>query len=290
MYYVLGILYAFLWATGAIAAKIGLLSSSPLIFASTRLVMAGIILFIFVYIIKKSHPYPKGRDWYKLLILGILNTTLYAGCSFLSLNYVDSTIFNLFITINPFIVVLLSIRFLNRKISRKEAIGMIISACGLIIALLPYKDALYGTLFGLLTLGVGILSMGIGSVYFKKVNLDLPRIVINTWQIILGSIVALPFTFILEPDFFIQLDLNFIIGLAWQVIVISIIAMLLWFYLLKDPVRANNFLFLTPIFGYILGALFLNEVITTYHYIGAGLVVVGLILSQSDLKLFQRKR
>jgi drug/metabolite transporter (DMT)-like permease len=285
MHTFIGILYAFIWATGAIATKIGLVSSTPLIFAATRLVCAGGILYLFVYLYKKSYPYPRKKEWMNLLVLGVLNTTLYVGCSFMALAYVDSTMFNLLITLNPFFVVFLSSIFLKRKLKKKELLGMVIAAAGLLIALIPYLDSLRTTLVGLLILGTGILSMGIGSVYFQKIQLDLPRVVINTWQIILGSVIALPFVFLLEPDFYIQIDRYFLFGLFWQVVMISILAMLLWFYLLKiDAVKANNFLFLTPVFGYALSAVFLDEPLTLYHYLGALLVVMGTIYSRSDSK------
>lgn len=285
MHTFIGILYAFIWATGAIATKIGLVSSTPLIFAATRLVCAGGILYLFVYLYKKSYPYPRKKEWVHLLVLGVLNTTLYVGCSFMALAYVDSTMFNLLITLNPFFVVFLSSIFLKRKLKKKELLGMVIAAAGLLIALIPYLDSLRTTLVGLLILGTGILSMGIGSVYFQKIQLDLPRVVINTWQIILGSVIALPFVFLLEPDFYIQIDRYFLFGLFWQVVMISILAMLLWFYLLKiDAVKANNFLFLTPVFGYALSAVFLDEPLTLYHYLGALLVVMGTIYSRSDSK------
>jgi drug/metabolite transporter (DMT)-like permease len=281
----LGILYAFLWASGAIAAKIGLVSASPLIFAAVRLISAGMILFLFVYIYKKNYRYPKGAEWRHLIILGVLNTTLYVGCSFLALAYVDSTIFNLLITTNPFIVALLASIFLHRNLEKTEILGMVISALGIIIAIIPYTESLQTTLFGLITLGIGVLSMGIGSVYYNKIQLKLPQIVVNTWQIIFGSIIAIPFVFLFEPDFYIQFDQYFLIGLFWQVVMISIIAMILWFYLLKiDVVKANNFLFLTPIFGYVLSAIFLNDVLTVYHYAGALFVIAGTFFSQSGKK------
>ncbi|MFG0216976.1 DMT family transporter [Brevibacillus porteri] len=279
-----GILYAFIWATAAIATKIGLVSSSPLLFASTRLFFAGIILFAIVYIANKKYPFPKGKEWGNLIILGLLNSTIYVGCCFLSLDHVDSSIFNLFLTFNPFIVAFLSSIFLNRTIKRNELVGMCLSALGLGIALYPYINDINGTLFGFITLGIGVFSMGIGSIYFSKIQMRLPGIVVNTWQIILGSAMAMPLSFLLEPDYYFHLDFYFGFGLFWQAIVVSIIAMLLWFSLLKeDPVRANNFLFLTPIFGYMLSAIFLGETITNFHYIGALFVIIGTVYSQTNM-------
>ncbi|MED4584301.1 DMT family transporter [Brevibacillus choshinensis] len=121
-------------------------------------------------------------------------------------------------------------------------------------------------------------------------QLGLPGIVVNTWQIILGSVIAIPLSFLLEPDYYFHIDFYFGFGLFWQVIVVSIIAMLLWFSLLKeDPVKANNFLFLTPIFGYALSAIFLGETITYFHYIGALFVIVGTVYSQTNMISLKQK-
>ncbi|MCM3737790.1 DMT family transporter [Bacillus cytotoxicus] len=275
----IGIFFSILWASGAIATKIGLLSSSPLMFATTRLISAGLIMFVFTYFIK-SNRWPKGVEWRQLIILGILNTTLYVGCCFLSLKLVSSSLFNLFITVNPFVVALLSSIFLSRKVTKQEWIGMLIAALGLLIAVYPYLKDTHATVSGVIILAVGMLSMGIGSVCFTKYNMKIDRLVINTWQIIFGSVFAVPLSFLLDSNPYINLDVNFAIGLFWQVVMTSIVSMLLWFYLLKkDPIKANNYLFLTPIFGYLLAWLILKEDITWFHLIGAIFVIAGLLFS-----------
>ncbi|MEH6892351.1 DMT family transporter [Bacillus sp. JJ864] len=275
----IGIFFSVLWASGAIATKIGLLSSSPLMFATTRLISAGLIMFVFTYFIK-SNRWPKGGEWRQLIVLGILNTTLYVGCCFLSLKLVSSSLFNLFITVNPFVVALLSSIFLSRKVTKQEWIGMLIAALGLLIAVYPYLKDTHATVSGVIILAVGMLSMGIGSVCFTKYDMKIDRLVINTWQIIFGSVFAVPLSFLLDSNPYINLDMNFAIGLFWQVVMTSIISMLLWFYLLKkDPIKANNYLFLTPIFGYLLAWLILKEDITWFHLIGAIFVISGLLFS-----------
>lgn len=50
-------------------------------------------------------------------------------------------------------------------------------------------------------------------------------------------------------------------------------------FIKKDPIKANNYLFLTPIFGYLLAWLILKESITIYHLFGAILVIGGLLIS-----------
>ncbi len=67
-----------------------------------------------------------------------------------------------------------------------------------------------------------------------------------------------------------------IVSLAWRVLVISIGTMLLWFFLLRqDVMRANHWLFLTPVFGYGLAAMFLHERITTGDLVATIFMMAG---------------
>ncbi|CAH2713841.1 hypothetical protein BACCIP111895_00995 [Neobacillus rhizosphaerae] len=278
---VLGLFFTLLWSSAAIATKFGLNSTTPLVLATTRFLIAGVLLFLYVYLFHKKYPWPKTQEWRPLIILGLLNTTIYLGATFWALKYVSAGLFNLFVTTNPFVVAILSNIWLKRKVSLKEWIGMIVGGMGLVIATCPSFTSNEVKLFGLVILGIGMVSMAIGSVYFNKVNLNLPSIVINTWQVSIGGVVLIPITYILEKDhYFLILDFNLFVSLIWLVFIISIGSMLLWFYLLKqDTVRANNWLFMTPIFGYVLAVILLNESITMFNITATVFVVAGLLIS-----------
>jgi drug/metabolite transporter (DMT)-like permease len=278
---VLGLLFTFLWSSAAIATKLGLHSITPLALATFRLLTAGVILWVFVYRPGTKYPRPRRADWGPLVILGLLNTTLYLGATFWALDVVPAGLFNLFVTTNPFLVACLSSIWLKRKISRKEWLGMLVAATGLGLAIFPTLEAGGGSISGIVILGLGMSAMAVGSVYFKKADLQLPSIVINTWQLLIGGVLSIPITYMLEKDkFFIRPDLYLAGALFWLVLVISIGTMLLWFYLLRqDAVRANNWLFMTPVFGYLLAAVFLHEAITVFDIAATGFVIAGLLLS-----------
>ncbi|MFJ8261017.1 DMT family transporter [Rummeliibacillus sp. NPDC094406] len=278
---VLGLFFTLLWSSAAIATKIGLNSTTPLVLATTRFLIAGGLLFLYVYLLNKKYPWPRSQEWRSLIVLGLLNTTIYLGATFWALNYVSAGLFNLFVTTNPFVVAFLSSICLKRKVYLQEWIGMVIAAFGLLIGIWPSITTSEASVSGLIILELGMVSMAIGSVYFKKINLNLPGIVINTWQVSIGGVVLIPITYILEKEkFFLELDYDLLGSLIWLVFFISIGTMLLWFYLLKqDTVRANNWLFMTPIFGYILAAIFLNESITMFDITATVFVVTGLLFS-----------
>ncbi|WP_338750328.1 DMT family transporter [Bacillus sp. FJAT-52991] len=290
MHTALGILFALLWSSAAIATKFGLYSTTPLALATIRLLLAGGLLFLYIYLIKKKYRWPQLHEWKPLIILGILNTTIYLGAIFWALQSISAGLFNLFVTINPFIVALLSCICLKRQVTLKEWVGMLVAAIGLMIATWPSLSHSEATISGLITLGIGMLSMAVGSVYFKKIKLTLPNIVINTWQVTIGGILLIPITYALESEtYFLHVDDYLLSSLIWLVLIISIATMLLWFYLLKqDAVRANNWLFLTPIFGYILAAILLNEPVTIFDMIATFFVLTGLLLS-GNITLYSRQ-
>ncbi|WP_047151780.1 DMT family transporter [Aneurinibacillus tyrosinisolvens] len=277
----LGMLFTILWASGAVSVKFGLLSFPPLTMGTTRFLLAGCLLLSYIYIVRRgNYPLPKKREWKPLFLLGLFNTAIYLGCGFWALQSVSSGFFNLAVVINPFLVALFSSIFTERSLQRKEWMGMVVSAIGLLIATYPLFENSHATLSGIFLLFFAMISMAIGSVYFRKVDLQLPSLVINAWQVLFGGVILIVPSMYLESDKNMVFDMNFIVYLLWSVLGVSIFAMILWFYLLKqDTVKANNWLFLTPIAGYALSSILLGEELTKYDVIATLFVFTGLYLS-----------
>jgi probable blue pigment (indigoidine) exporter len=191
--------------------------------------------------------------------------------------------------INPFIVALLVWIFMGKGSGKKVWLGMVLSSIGLFIATYPLIKESQSSLSGVYFLIIAMICMAIGSIYYKKTQLQLSNLVINAWQVFIGGIILIIPTILLEAGNTIHFDKYFIAYLVWSIFGISITTMLLWFYLLKeDAVKANNWLFLTPIEGYGLSALILGEAITIFYIIAVFLVILGLYLS-GNLKVNIKK-
>jgi probable blue pigment (indigoidine) exporter len=277
----LGLIFTIFWSTGAIIMKIGLLSASPLTLGVIRFLIAGLLLLLYIYVIKKgTYRFPNKKEWKPLFLLGLLNTALYLGISFWALQTVSAGLFNLFVPINPFIVAFLVWIFMGESIQKKVWLGMILSSIGLFIATYPLIKESQSTVSGIIFLITAMICMAIGSIYYKKVNLQLSNLVINAWQVFIGGVILIIPTILLEAGNPIEFDKYFIAYLLWSIFGISITTMLIWFYLLKeDAVKANNWLFLTPIAGYGLSAFILGEAITIFDIIAVILVLLGLYFS-----------
>ncbi|MBP0904078.1 DMT family transporter [Mariniflexile gromovii] len=271
----IGIFFALLWASAAIAMKIGINSSSPLTLAVIRFLIAGFLMVVVLHIFL-NEKFPTKSEWLKVAIFGLLNITLYLGCLFAAIEYVSAGLMNLFISINPILIILFSVIFLNRKVSKNEIVGFIICFSGLLIASIPVLQDSKSSLIGLVLLIIGMSSYSIGSVYYKKIDLKLSNRLINGWQTLIGGILLLPAAYLFNKKT-IHLDYNFYFSLFWLTIVISVFTTLLWLNLLKrDTVKASKWLFLAPVFGYLLSFLVLGEEITQYELFGTFFVIIGL--------------
>ncbi|CAH0314957.1 DMT family transporter [Peribacillus simplex] len=278
-----GILFTVLYASGAVVMKFGLHSAPPLTLSTIRFIIAGLLLLLYLYGFKKGkYAMPNKKEFKILFWLGLLNTSIFLGFGLLALRTVSSGIFNLFIPINPFLFALLAMIFMGQSIRLREWGGMVVSFIGLFVATYPSFAGSHSTIGGILLITFAMIAMAVGSLIYKKANLQLPTIVVNTWQVIIGGVILLIPTLILESGEPITIDIHFIGYLLWSVFALSIFNVNLWFYLLKkDAIKANNWLLLNPVAGYILGAMLLGEPITGYAVIGTIVVLLGLYLSGS---------
>jgi probable blue pigment (indigoidine) exporter len=278
----IGILFAMLWASASAATKIGLLSAQPFVIGNFRFFIAGILMLTYAYIFQKNRL-PKGSEWKQLTIYGILNVSIYLGCFVLAMKHVSAGIGSLSTATNPLFISILSAFWLSRPVKRTEILGLILGIIGVGIATYPLLKNSFADVEGLIILAISMLSYSVGTVYYSSQKWELPIVVINGWQVLLGGILLLPITLFFTDWSANTYDFRFWGSVFWLVIPVSIGAVQLWLYLLKiDPVKASLWLFLCPIFGFIYASFILQEPITTYTYIGTLLVIAGLYLAQRE--------
>ncbi|HEY8919114.1 MAG TPA: DMT family transporter [Chitinophaga sp.] len=280
-----GFLFAILWASAAVATKFGIRDADPLILANVRFLVAGLLMLCYVYVLRRDKQYalPKGAEWGHLIIFALMNTTIYLGCFVLSMKKVSAGIGSLSTATSPLFIMLISAIWVKRKLRWYEIIGVILGLAGVGLATYPLLQDSHASLDGLAILLFGMVSVSVATVYYSRVQWQLPNIVINGWQVLLGGLLLLPFTGFAANFSTTRLTLTFWASVFWLIVPVSITALQLWFYLVRqDAVKASFWLFLCPIFGFIYSSLLLHEPITAYTFVGTGLVIGGLYLAQRE--------
>ena len=277
-----GLLFALLWSSATVATKFAFHSCDLFLLTLIRFLTVSVILLSYNYIVKrKSSRLPTKTEFKKLLILGVLNVTVYMSGYLIAIKYVSAGLISLITAVNPLLLILFSALFYKRKLSSFEIIGVVVSVSGLVLAAIPNLYNSHATLPGLLALIAGICALSSGSIYYANSGLSLKKMEVNTWQITLGGILFLPIVFLNRGHNFLIPDLNFFLSIAWLILPVSVIAYAMWLILLqRDSVKAGLWLFVTPAFGYLMAVIILHEKITVYGVLGSLLVVSGLLYSR----------
>jgi probable blue pigment (indigoidine) exporter len=277
-----GIIFAMLWASAAVATKIGITASHPLVLANIRFFIAGILVLLFAYVIQGAkNRLPKGVEWRNLLIFSLLNTTIYLGAYVTAMKEVSAGIGSLSTATSPLFILLMSAVWMRRKLRWQEIAGIAMGFCGVAMATWPLLQDAHTTIKGLLILLGGMVSVSIATVFYARVKWELSSVVINGWQVLMGGLCLLPLTLFTADLHATQWTLTFWGPVFWLILPVSIISMQLWFHLIRiDAVKASIWLFLCPIFGFVYSHFLLGEPLTAFTFAGTALVIAGLYLAQ----------
>lgn len=285
---VLAILYTILWASAAVATKIGLHSAPPLVLASTRFTAAGVILLGISTFRRSSLP-PR-NEWIALGILGVLNTTIYLGASFIALSVVSAGLFNLFVAINPLLVMVLDQFWFKHPLPTNKWWGFIVALVGLTIGSWQSLTQGHSPIWGITLIVGGQVAMAIGSVYFQTITLTVSGMVLNAWQLLIGAALLWPVALVTEPTRSVIFNGDWWGALLWLVGCVSIGAMLLWFRLLRSGAsQASLWLMLTPIVGYGLGWLILGERVGWRGVIASFFVISGVGIANGYVRVVRAR-
>ena len=189
-----GIAFAMLWASASAATKIGLKSAQPFVLSNVRFILAGVVLLLFAKMLGRNIKINK-KDFVKLSIYGFLNVTLYLGAFVLAIKHVAAGIGSLSIATNPLFITIFSAVLLKKSSKINEWLGLFLGMAGVLIATYPLLQNSYADTQGLIILLISMLSYSLGTVYYSSQNWNQDRLVINGWQVLLGGVMLLPFTY-----------------------------------------------------------------------------------------------
>jgi len=275
-----GLLFALLWSSASVVTKLGLQTAEPFVITNTRFAFAALLMLVWAHLVRRQ-PLPAPAEYRKLLIYGMLNSSIYLGAFSLAMRYTTAGLGTLSLALNPLLIAIISAVFLKKKVSNAIWTGLLLGITGVGVVTFPVLQNSTATPLGVILLFGSMISYSVGTVYFSGITWSVPRLVINGWQILFGALTLLPVTLGLTDWSHHQWSASFWSTVVWLIIPVSIVAVQLWLYLLhKDAVKAALWLYLCPVLGFFNAWLFLGEPITLYTVAGGGLVIWGLYISQ----------
>jgi drug/metabolite transporter (DMT)-like permease len=271
--------------------KFAFLTNIPpmsLVFFRWSLVWMILLPFTFREIIRSKDIILKNLPL--LLFLALTSVGLFNSFTYLALVHTQVINASLFNTAIPAIIIFLCFIFKIEKTNKFQIFGLIFAVFG-ILSIITKLDpnVLLSLNFNkgdLIMIG-GVVTWGLYSAFLKKKKFTLPLLTLVHVLCSLGLIFILPqFIYEFSQEQFIQFDLNLFYILIFLAIFPSIGSYYCWAGAVSiiGANRAGIFLSLIPLFSTIMAITFYNEQFRFFHLIGAILIILGLFLSNKEIK------
>jgi drug/metabolite transporter (DMT)-like permease len=289
--YIMLVCATLFWAGNFIVGKFAFLTNIPpmtLVFFRWSLVWLILLPFTYKEIIKYKDVILNNLPL--LFFLALTSVGLFNSFTYLALVHTQVINASLFNTAIPAIIILLCFIFKIEKTNKFQIFGLILAVFG-ILSIITKLDlnVLLSLNFNngdLIMIG-GVITWGLYSAFLKKKKFNLPLLTLVHVLCTFGLIFILPqFLYELSQGQFI----NFNINLGYTLIFLALFPSIGSYYCWAGAVsiiganRAGIFLSLIPLFSTIMAIAIFNEKFQFFHLIGAILIILGLFLSNKEIK------
>ncbi len=284
-YLLLGTL-SLIWASAFFNIKIATYSFGPITIAFFRIFL-GAIPVVLLCLFKRIQIEAFSKDWMWFASIGFINLVIPFFLIAYGVQKVQSNLAAILMATTPLSATILAHFFTdNEKFNWFKSFGILIGFSGIVFLfsdkVLINKDNIFYALSILLgstcyVIG-GILTLKIS----KKKNENVTASIL-----IWGSIIVFPISMYFEQPWNLSPSMDSMIALLYLGVFPTGVAWLLRFNILKNNglVFQSQVAYLIPIFGVILGFIFLNELITSKVIVSLLLVILGIYLVKKSNKI-----
>ncbi|GLX62890.1 ABC transporter permease [Proteus vulgaris] len=265
------------WGSTYIVTTEMLPANVPMTLAALRALPAGILLLIIM------RQLPQGIWWLRVIILGILNFSLFWWLLFISAYRLPGGVAATVGAVQPLIVLFLSRWLLQTRLSWLSISAALGGILGVAILILTPNAALdpIGIIAGL----GGAFSMATGTVLSRRWQPPVTPLTFTAWQLTAGGAVLLPFALLFEPTLPSLTGIN-LLGLAYLTLIGGALTYIFWFrgLALLGPSSVASLGFLSPLSAVILGWALLGQQLTSLQILGMIVILLSIWANQQSEK------
>ena len=283
--YTLLSILALIWASAFFNIKIATYSYGPISIAFFR-IFFGAIPLIFLCFYKRIKIEAFSKDWIWFASIGVINLVIPFFMIAYGVQKVQSNLAAILMASTPLSATVLAHFFTKyEKINFTKIVGVLIGFFGIIILFSENILINNENFFYALMILIGSTFYVIGGLMTLKISKKRNENVTAS-ILIWGAIIVFPVAMLVEQPWNLSPRLDSTISLIYLGVFPTGIAWLLRFSILKKNglVFQAQVAYLIPIFGVILGYIFLKELITLKVFIALIAVVVGFYLVRRSIK------
>jgi drug/metabolite transporter (DMT)-like permease len=289
--YIMLVCATLFWAGNFMVGKLAFVENIPpmtLVFLRWSLVWIILLPFTYKEILKNKDIIFKNLPL--LFFLALTSVGLFNSFTYLALAYTQVINASLFNTAIPAMIIFLCFLLKIEKTNKFQIFGLIISVLG-ILSIITKLDlnillSLNFNKGDLIMIG-GVITWGLYSSFLKKKKFTLPLLTLVHVLCTFGLIFILPqFLYELSHGLTVKLNTNLGLTLIYLALFPSIGSYYCWAgaVAIIGANRAGIFLSLIPFFSTIMAITFFNEKFQFFHLIGSILIILGLFLSNKEIK------
>jgi len=272
-----------MWGTAFMFNELALASFPPSVLVAARILIATAVLFAFMRANGIRLP-PLGRAWIPLLVMAVLGNVLPFQLIAWAQQYIDSSMAGILMAVMPLFVLTLAHFLLpGSKLTPYRVVGFVVGFAGVVTIIGP--EALRGldkntTLWGAIAVLGAALSYSLNSIYARRLGAANP-VQLSAGMLVAASLLSLPGAAVDVPGI-ASPSVAAMASLAVLGLLSTGLATLIYFRLVQGP--GPTFLsfvnYLVPPCAVLMGALFLDESVSSSVYVGLCLILSGIAFSE----------
>ncbi len=272
------------WGASYMLTKIGLEGLEPLNLTALRFIIA---FFISGGIFYKRISNTNRKTIKYALILGVMLFFMFTTMAF-GLGHTTASNAGFLISLSVILIPIISFFFLKKKIERKVIAGVVLAFIGIVLLSLDAELRMnIGDLLCILCAVICSVHVIVIEIFTKEVD----SITLGVLQLGFAGLLSLIFSFTFESFGLPRTGLSWISVLLLSVFCTAI-GYVVQTFAQKDTTATHTGLILSlePVFSAGFAYLFLKEILPPKGYIGAIILLAGVIIAEIDFKAIKKER
>ncbi|HWW99090.1 MAG TPA: EamA family transporter [Edaphobacter sp.] len=274
----------FVWGSTFLAIRVGVHEVPPLLFAATRFLIAGLVLF--GWMLARGEPSPTRRQWLSVLLLALLIFLIDYGLLFWAEQRVPSGVAAVMMATIPVFIALSEILFLRtQRLTLRLALALLIGIGGVAV-LMSHSLSLGGApvdRVGAIALIIGSISWSLATVLARRLPLPSSKVMSSGAQMLAGGIMlALASAALGEFHHFHPATVS---SAAWWSLIYLIIAgsiigftAYVWLIHHESPTKVGTYAYVNPVVAVLLGYLLGGEALGLRTILGTMFVLISVVV------------
>ena len=278
------------WSFSFVWVKVAYQAYGPLTVVLLRLVISVVLLFSFMFLIRRLQFIAK-KDIGIFVLLAFFEPFLYFMGESFGLLYVSSTVAAVIVATIPLLAPISAFYFFKERLNMMNVIGLVISFMGVCLVILNDDLSFSASPIGVMLEVLAVIAAIAYSTVLRKLAFRYNTFTIISYQNLFGIIMFLPFWLVFESRDFIVTPFHK--EAFTSIILLSVFASSLAFIFFTYSVRniginrSNTFINLIPVFVAIFAWFVLGDKLSAQGTVGIAIVIAGLFLAQIP---FRRKK